>query len=119
MNTLARNPRFRELLQRIGQSVHERDEHTKRKDRRNATKAGKQLDVLYGEIGLLLYHHLEPLKQRFIAGDAKAIDEVLDFLATSPLYNALRNKGRPAAETVIPSATGLPAAGRESFFDCS
>ncbi len=81
MNTLARNPRFRELLQRIGQSVHERDEHTKRKDRRNATKAGKQLDVLYGEIGLLLYHHLEPFKQRFIAGDAKAIDEVLDFLA--------------------------------------
>lgn len=81
MNTLARNPRFGDLLQRIGQSVHEHDQHTKRKDRRNAKKAGKQLDVLYGEIGLLLYHHLAPLKQRFIAGDAKAIDEVLDFLA--------------------------------------
>jgi len=36
---------------------------------------------LFGEIGLLLYHHLEPLKQRLIAGNAKAIDEVLDFLA--------------------------------------
>jgi hypothetical protein len=81
VNTLARNPRFRDLLQRIGRPVHEHDEHTKRKDRRNATKAGKQLDDLYGEMGLLLYHHLEPLKQRFIAGDAKAIDEVLDFLA--------------------------------------
>jgi hypothetical protein len=80
VNTLARNPRFRELLQRIGRSVHERDEHTKRKDRRNATKAAKQLDVSYGEIGLPLYHHLKPLKQRFIAGDAKTIDEVLDFL---------------------------------------
>jgi hypothetical protein len=79
VNTPARNPRFGELLQRIGQSVHGRDEHTKRKDRRNATKAGKQLDVLFGEIGL--YHHLEPLRQRFIAADAKAIDEVLDFLA--------------------------------------
>jgi hypothetical protein len=81
VNTLARNPRFRELLQRIGQSVHERDEHTKPTDRRNATKDGKQLDVLYDEIGLLLYHHLKPLKLRFIAGDAKAIGEVLDFLA--------------------------------------
>jgi hypothetical protein len=78
VNTLARNPRFREFLQRIGQSVHERDEHTKRKDRRNATKAGKQLDVLFGEIGLLLYHHLEATFHR---RDAKAIDEVLDFLA--------------------------------------
>jgi hypothetical protein len=81
VNTLARNPCFRDLLQRIGQSVHERDEHAKRKDRRNATKAGKRLDVLYREIGLLLDHHLEPLKQRFIAADAKAINEVLDFLA--------------------------------------
>ena len=81
MNRPARNPRFGEFLQRIGQSVHGRDQHTKRKDRRNATKAGRQLDVLFGEIGLLLYHHLEPLTQRFIAADAKAIDEVLDFLA--------------------------------------
>ena len=81
MNTPARNPRFRDLLQRIGRPVHEHDEHTKRKDRRNATKAGKQLDVLYGQMGLLLSHHLEPLRQRFIAGNAKAIDEVLDFLA--------------------------------------
>jgi hypothetical protein len=36
---------------------------------------------MFGEIGLLLYHHLEALKQPLIAGKAKAMDEVLDFLA--------------------------------------
>jgi hypothetical protein len=63
VNTLTRNPRYRDLLQRIGQSVHERDEHTKRKDRRNATRARKKLAVLYDEMGLLLYHHLGPLNE--------------------------------------------------------
>jgi len=80
VNTLARNPCFRDLLQRIGQSVRECNEHARLKDRRNATRARKQLDVLYGEIGLLLYHHLEPLKERFLAGDGRAIDEVIEFL---------------------------------------
>ena len=81
VNTLARNPRFRDLFQRIGQSVREFDEYTKLKDRRNATKVRKQLDMVYREIRLLLYGHLEPLKDRFLAGDATAIDEVLEFLA--------------------------------------
>ena len=80
MNTLTRNARFRDLLQCIGQSVHECDASTKRKDRRNATRARKKLDVLYGEIGLLLYHHLEPLKEFFLAGDDRAIDAVIEFL---------------------------------------
>ena len=61
-------------------AVHECDASTKRKDRRNATRARKKLDVLYGEIGLLLYHHLEPLKEFFLAGDDRAIDAVIEFL---------------------------------------
>jgi hypothetical protein len=81
VNTLARNPRFRDLLERIRQSTREVKEHTKLKDRRNATKARKQLGVMYGEISPLLYNHLEPLKERFLAGDATAIDEVIEFLA--------------------------------------
>ena len=81
MNTLARNPRFRDLLQRISQSARELGNYTELKDRRNARKAREQLGVMYEEIGLLLYHHLEPLKDRFLAGDATAIDKVIEFLA--------------------------------------
>jgi hypothetical protein len=36
---------------------------------------------MYGEISLLLYYHLEPFKERFLAGDATANDEVIEFLA--------------------------------------
>jgi hypothetical protein len=71
--------RFRDLLERIRQSTREVKEHTKLKDRRNATKARKQLGVMYGEISLLLYYHLEPSRNASSQGTLQRLMKSSNF----------------------------------------